>query len=168
MNGAQPSNIDYKLSAAAMGLMVCIVALPSIVLIAKLALGMSVIVLGFLAVKIVSRVISDIFKVNNTAAQGQASGDTSQNPTKQRQAISIAVGAVALLISGISLLAIAEAGMIAACSAAAVLALYEFAQKGELGKSMGENFNKKANMIHDLAVSSIESFISTSRGILVS
>lgn len=161
MHSAQPSNIEYKLSAAAMGLVACIIALPSIVLIAKLALGASVIVLGFLAVKIVSRVILDIFKVNNTAAQDQASGHASQNPTKQKQAISIAVGAVALLISGVSFLAIAEAGMTAACVAVAILALYECVKKVKLGKDIDENLDKKANMILDCAVSSIDNLITT-------
>lgn len=164
MHNAQPSNINYKLSTAAIGLMVCIIALPSIMLIAKLTLGVSVIVLGFLAVKIVSRVISDILKVKNTAAQDQATGNAFQNPTKQKQAISIAVGAVALLISGISFLAIAEAGMTAACAAVAVLVLYECVKKEELGKSLDKIFDDRANTIHDFAVSSIENLITTGRG----
>lgn len=161
---AQPINIDYKLSTAAMGLAFSIIALPSIVLIAKLALGVSIIILGFLAVKIVSRVISDVFKVNNTAAQDQVSGDRSHNPTKQRQAISIAVGVVALFVSGISFLAIVEAGMTAACAAVAVLALYECIKEAKLGKDVDGILDDKANVIYDYVVGRVEN---CSRGILV-
>lgn len=129
MLAQQSSEINKPMAAAV--LLLCVAALPSILLLSKVAIALSATLAIAIAMSIVSQVVLELFQKSDafTVENGQGRGvhnseNTLKNFTKQEKIIKAAIGITSLLVSGMLVLAIAEMGLIASCSAVAALAIY--------------------------------------------
>ncbi|WP_168463867.1 hypothetical protein [Wolbachia endosymbiont of Ctenocephalides felis wCfeT] len=148
-NEAQSKKINEKWLVIGTGMLLFAMMLPSIFLLAKIAIGSTMISIATIAIKISSKTISSSLENNNAEQQ-----------TTQNKFINLAVGLASIFVGGISLLIIAKTGLIAACAAVTALALHEYLKDEEIGKNISTKFDKIAENSTQLIVSSIEKFLS--------
>ncbi|WP_108784677.1 hypothetical protein [Wolbachia endosymbiont of Bemisia tabaci] len=126
-----------------------VIMLPSIFLLAKIAMMFVIISTTAIAIKIASKAISNIL-------------EDKENQSTQNKIINLAIGAVSILAGGISLLITAKVGFIAICSTIAILALYEYIKDEKIGKDIkdiNDKFDEIANNTTEFCVNSIEKLI---------
>ncbi|WP_246433136.1 hypothetical protein [Wolbachia endosymbiont of Spodoptera picta] len=120
--------------------------LPSIFLLAKIAMMFVIISTTAIAIKIASKAISNVL-------------EDKENQSTQNKIINLAIGAVSILAGGISLLITAKVGFIAICSTIAILALYEYIKDEKIGKDINDKFDEIANDTTEFCVNNIEKLI---------
>ncbi|CAH2210756.1 jg17537 [Pararge aegeria aegeria] len=120
--------------------------LPSIFLLAKIAMMFVIISTTAIAIKIASKAISNVL-------------EDKENQSTQNKIINLAIGAVSILAGGLSLLITAKVGFIAICSTIAILALYEYIKDEKIGKDINDKFDEIANNTTEFCVNSIEKLI---------
>ncbi|WP_457923660.1 hypothetical protein [Wolbachia endosymbiont of Muscidifurax uniraptor] len=152
LSGFQSKN---KLLIAGAGLLFFTMVLPSFFLLAKIAIGLAMTAIAIIAVKIVSKIISNVLE-KKEAGQNQEAQQTTQS-----KIINLAIGLTSILVGGLSMLIIAKTGLIAACAAITALALHEYVKNEEIGKDINNKFDKVADGITDFIVSSVEKLIPT-------
>ncbi|WP_250296613.1 hypothetical protein [Wolbachia endosymbiont of Oedothorax gibbosus] len=145
----QPKN---KLLIAGAGLLFFTMVLPSFFLLAKIAIGLAMIAIATIAIKILSKTISNVLEEKKAEAAQQ---------TTQSKIINLAIGLTSILVGGLSLFIIAQTGLIAACAAITALALHEYVKNEEIGKDINNKFDKVADSITDFIVSNVEKLIPT-------
>lgn len=123
-----------------------VIMLPSIFLLAKIAMMFVIISTTAIAIKIASKAISNVL-------------EDKENQSTQNKIINLAIGAVSILAGGISLLITAKVGFIAICSTIAILALYEYIKDEKIGKDINDKFDEIANNTTEFCVNSIEKLI---------
>lgn len=123
-----------------------VVMLPSIFLLAKIAMMFVIISTTAIAIKIASKAISNVL-------------EDKENQSAQNKIIDLAIGAVSILAGGLSLLITAKVGFIAICSTIAILALYEYIKDEKIGKDISDKFDEIANNTTEFCVNSIEKLI---------
>lgn len=123
-----------------------VIMLPSIFLLAKIAMMFVIISTTAIAIKIASKAISNVL-------------EDKENQSTQNKIINLAVGAVSILAGGLSLLITAKVGFIAICSTIAILALYEYIKDEKIGKDINDKFDEIANNTTEFCVNSIEKLI---------
>ncbi|WP_254229862.1 hypothetical protein [Wolbachia pipientis] len=123
-----------------------VIMLPSIFLLAKIAMMFVIISTTAIAIKIASKAISNVL-------------EDKENQSTQNKIINLAIGAVSILAGGISLLITAKVGFIAICSTIAILALYEYIKDEKIGKDINYKFDEIANNTTEFCVNSIEKLI---------
>lgn len=123
-----------------------VIMLPSIFLLAKIAMMFVIISTTAIAIKIASKAISNVL-------------EDKENQSTQNKIINLAIGAVSILAGGISLLITAKVGFIAICSTIAILALYEYIKDEKIGKNINDQFDEIANNTTEFCVNSIEKLI---------
>ncbi|MGL9759007.1 MAG: hypothetical protein ACR5LA_09545 [Wolbachia sp.] len=123
-----------------------VIMLPSIFLLAKIAMMFVIISTTAIAIKIASKAISNVL-------------EDKENQSTQNKIINLAIGAVSILAGGLSLLITAKVGFIAICSTIAILALYEYIKDEEIGKDINDKFDEIANNTTEFCVNSIEKLI---------
>ncbi|WGJ61924.1 hypothetical protein [Wolbachia endosymbiont of Frankliniella intonsa] len=123
-----------------------VIMLPSIFLLAKIAMMFVIIPTTAIAIKIASKAISNVL-------------EDKENQSTQNKIINLAIGAVSILAGGISLLITAKVGFIAICSTIAILALYEYIKDEKIGKDINDKFDEIANNTTEFCVNSIEKLI---------
>lgn len=140
----------HKLLIAGAGLLFFAMVLPSFFLLAKIAIGLAMIAITTIAVKISSKAISNILE--------EKKADQAAQQTTQSKIMNLAIGLVSIFVGGLSLLTIAQTGLIAACTAITALVLYK---NEEIGKDINNEFDKVTDSITDFIVSSVEKLIPT-------
>ncbi|AZU37704.1 hypothetical protein BBB02_04235 [Wolbachia endosymbiont of Bemisia tabaci] len=120
--------------------------LPSIFLLAKIAMMFIIISTTAIAIKIASKAISNVL-------------EDKENQSTQNKIINLAIGAVSILAGGLSLLITAKVGFIAICSTIAILTLYEYIKDEKIGKDINDKFDEIANNTTEFCVNSIEKLI---------
>ncbi|TNK94177.1 hypothetical protein OUY_02310 [Wolbachia endosymbiont of Leptopilina clavipes] len=123
-----------------------VIMLPSIFLLAKVAMMFVIISTTAIAIKIASKAISNVL-------------EDKENQSTQNKIINLAIGAVSILAGGISLLITAKVDFIAICSTIAILALYEYIKDEKIGKDINDKFDEIANNTTEFCVNSIEKLI---------
>ncbi|WP_265041693.1 hypothetical protein [Wolbachia endosymbiont (group B) of Melanostoma mellinum] len=123
-----------------------VIMLPSIFLLAKIAMMFVIISTTAIAIKIASKAISNVL-------------EDKEHQSTQNKIINLAIGAVSILAGGISLLITAKVGFIAICSTIAILALYEYIKDEKIGKDINDKFDEIANNTTEFCVNSIEKLI---------
>lgn len=123
-----------------------VIMLPSIFLLAKIAMMFVIISTTAIAIKIASKAISNVL-------------EDKENQSTQNKIINLAIGAVSILAGGLSLLITAKVGFIAICSTIAILALYEYIKDEKIGKDINDKFDEIANNTTEFCVNSIEKLI---------
>ncbi|BET35909.1 MULTISPECIES: hypothetical protein [Wolbachia] len=123
-----------------------VIMLPSIFLLAKIAMMFVIISTTAIAIKIASKAISNVL-------------EDKENQSTQNKIINLAIGAVSILAGGISLLITAKVGFIAICSTIAILALYEYIKDEKIGKDINDKFDEIANDTTEFCVNNIEKLI---------
>ncbi|GFR17469.1 uncharacterized protein TNCT_286101 [Trichonephila clavata] len=97
--------------------------LPSILLLAKIAIGLIMVSVAAIAIKVALKTISNALE-DKQADQSQATQQTTQS-----KIINLAIGLTSIFVGGLSLFIIAQTGLIAACAAITALALHEYVKK---------------------------------------
>jgi len=151
----QPKKTNEKWLTIVAGSLLFAMMLPSILLLAKIAIGLIMISAAAIAIKIASKTISNVLE-EKEAGQNQAAQQTTQS-----KIINLAIGLTSILVGGLSLFIIAQTGLIAACAAITALALHEYVKNEEIGKDINNKFDKVADSITDFIVSSVEKLIPT-------
>ncbi|OAM06035.1 MAG: hypothetical protein TV41_01540 [Wolbachia endosymbiont of Dactylopius coccus] len=123
-----------------------VIMLPSIFLLAKIAMMFVIISTTAIAIKIASKAISNVL-------------EDKENQSTQNKIINLAIGAVSILAGGLSLLITAKVGFIAICSTIAILALYEYIKDEKIGKDINDKFDEIANNTTEFCVNNIEKLI---------
>lgn len=123
-----------------------VIMLPSIFLLAKIAMMFVIISTTAIAIKIASKAISNVL-------------EDKENQSTQNKIINLAIGAVSIHAGGLSLLITAKVGFIAICSTIAILALYEYIKDEKIGKDINDKFDEIANNTTEFCVNSIEKLI---------
>ncbi|MGL9717514.1 MAG: hypothetical protein ACR5K9_02285 [Wolbachia sp.] len=148
------TKINGKWLAIGAGSLLFVMMLPSISLLAKVAVGLALASIITVAVKIASKTISSTLK-DRQEGQNQAAQQTTQS-----KIINLAIGLVSTFIGGLSLLIIAKTGLTAACAAVTALVLYECFKDEEIGKNTSDKLDKVADDTTNFIVSGVEEFIS--------
>ncbi|WP_264682329.1 MULTISPECIES: hypothetical protein [unclassified Wolbachia] len=145
-NTGQSKKINEKWLFIGGASLFLVIMLPSIFLLAKIAMMFVIISTTAIAIKIASKAISNVL-------------EDKENQSTQNKIINLAIGAVSILAGGISLLITAKIGFIAICSTIAILALYEYIKDEKIGKDINDKFDKIANNTTEFCVNSIEKLI---------
>ncbi|WP_395463320.1 hypothetical protein [Wolbachia endosymbiont of Cantharis cryptica] len=151
-NENQPKKINEKWLAIGAGSLLFIMMLPSILLLAKIAIGLIMVPVAAIAIKIASKTISNVLE-DKQADQNQATQQTTQS-----KIINLAIGLISIFAGGLSLLIIAQTGLTAACAAVAALVLYECFE-GKIGGNIKDKFDEIAKTTTNCIVSNIKKLI---------
>ncbi|WP_353274514.1 hypothetical protein [Wolbachia endosymbiont (group A) of Ennomos erosarius] len=142
----QPKKINEKWLIIVAGSLLFAMMLPSILLLAKIAIGLIMVSVAAIAIKVALKTISNVLE------------EKEAQQTTQSKIINLAIGLTSILVGGLSLFIIAQTGLIAACAAITALVLYE---NKEIGKEINDKFEKVADSITDFIVSNVEKLIPT-------
>ncbi|MFP3029736.1 MAG: hypothetical protein ACEY3M_00690 [Wolbachia sp.] len=142
----QPKKINEKWLTIVAGSLLFAMMLPSILLLAKIAIGLIMVSVAAIAIKVALKTISNVLE------------EKEAQQTTQSKIINLAIGLTSILVGGLSLFIIAQTGLIAACAAITALVLYE---NKEIGKEINDKFEKVADSITDFIVSNVEKLIPT-------
>ncbi|MDR0773245.1 MAG: hypothetical protein LBE46_02865 [Wolbachia pipientis] len=151
----QPKKINEKWLTIVAGSLLFVMMLPSILLLAKIAIGLIMVSVAAIAIKVALKTISNVLE-EKEAGQNQVAQQTTQS-----KIINLAIELTSILVGGLSLFIIAQTGLIAACAAITALALHEYVKNEEIGKDINNKFDKVADGITDFIVSSVEKLIPT-------
>jgi len=151
-NTNQPKKINEKWLTIVAGSLLFAMMLPSILLLAKIAIGLVMVSAAAIAIKVALKTTSNVLEEKEAEVAQQ---------TTQSKIINLAIGLTSILVGGLSLFIIAQTGLIAACAAITALALHEYVKNEEIGKDINNKFDKVADGITDFIVSSVEKLIST-------
>jgi hypothetical protein len=151
-NTNQPKKINEKWLTIVAGSLLFAMMLPSILLLAKIAIGLIMVSVAAIAIKVALKTTSNVLE--------EKEAEVAQKTT-QSKIINLAIGLTSILVGGLSLFIIAQTGLIAACAAITALALHEYVKNEEIGKDINNKFDKVADGITDFIVSSVEKLIST-------
>ena len=151
-NTNQPKKINEKWLTIVAGSLLFAMMLPSILLLAKIAIGLIMVSVAAIAIKVALKTTSNVLEEKEAEVAQQ---------TTQSKIINLAIGLTSILVGGLSLFIIAQTGLIAACAAITALALHEYVKNEEIGKDINNKFDKVADGITDFIVSSVEKLIST-------
>ncbi|APR98013.1 hypothetical protein [Wolbachia endosymbiont of Folsomia candida] len=119
-NTAQHNKVNNKLLIGAAALFV-VMSLPSIFILAKVAIGLAMLSVGIIAFKVTLKVLL------NTLEQSE----TNKNHSIRDKIINIAIGLTSVFIGALSLLIMAKTGLIAVCAAFTALVLHEYTKSEE-------------------------------------
>ncbi|MFP3016639.1 MAG: hypothetical protein ACEY3L_00300 [Wolbachia sp.] len=147
----QPKKINEKWLTIVAGSLLFAMMLPSILLLAKIAIGLIMVSVAAIAIKVALKTISNVLE------------EKEAQQTTQSKIINLAIGLTSILVGGLSMLIIAQTGLIAACAAITALALHEYVKNQEIGKEINDKFDKVADGITDFIVSSVENLFQQSR-----
>ncbi|WP_265016130.1 hypothetical protein [Wolbachia endosymbiont (group A) of Anoplius nigerrimus] len=147
----QPKKINEKWLTIVAGSLLFAMMLPSILLLAKIAIGLIMVSVAAIAIKVALKTISNVLE------------EKEAQQTTQNKIINLAIGLTSILVGGLSMLIIAQTGLIAACAAITALALHEYVKNQEIGKEINDKFDKVADGITDFIVSSVENLFQQSR-----
>ncbi len=145
-NTDQSKKINEKWLLIGAGSLLLTIMLPSILLLAKIAIMFIIISTTAIAIKVASKAISNVL-------------EDKENQSTQNKIINLAIGVVSILAGGLSLLITAKVGFIAICSTIAILTLYEYIKDEKIGKDINHKFDEIANNITEFCVKSIEKLI---------
>ncbi len=151
-NTNQPKKINEKWLTIVAGSLLFAMMLPSILLLAKIAIGLIMVSVAAIAIKVALKTTSNVLEEKEAEVAQQ---------TTQSKIINLAIGLTSILVGGLSLFIIAQTGLIAACAAITALALHEYVKNEEIGKDINNKFDKVADSITDFIASSVEKLIST-------
>ncbi|UPA55056.1 hypothetical protein MWH06_07550 [Wolbachia pipientis] len=151
-NTNQPKKINEKWLTIVAGSLLFAMMMPSILLLAKIAIGLIMVSVAAIAIKVALKTTSNVLEEKEAEVAQQ---------TTQSKIINLAIGLTSILVGGLSLFIIAQTGLIAACAAITALALHEYVKNEEIGKDINNKFDKVADGITDFIVSSVEKLIST-------
>ncbi len=151
-NTNQPKKINEKWLTIVAGSLLFAMMLPSILLLAKIAIGLIMVSVAAIAIKVALKTTSNVLEEKEAEVAQQ---------TTQSKIINLAIGLTSILVGGLSLFIIAQTGLIAACAAITALALHEYVKNEEIGKDINNKFDKVADGITDFTVSSVEKLIPT-------
>jgi hypothetical protein len=148
----KPKKINEKWLTIVAGSLLFAMMLPSILLLAKIAIGLIMVSVAAIAIKVALKTTSNVLEEKEAEVAQQ---------TTQSKIINLAIGLTSILVGGLSLFIIAQTGLIAACAAITALALHEYVKNEEIGKYINNKFDKVADGITDFTASSVEKLIST-------
>ncbi|QIT36191.1 hypothetical protein [Wolbachia endosymbiont of Brugia pahangi] len=160
VNGGQLKKINQKWLIIGTGLLLFIMMLPSIILLAKMTIGLVMVLVVAIAIKIASKTISNVLE------DKQADPNQLTSQTTQSRIVNLAVGLVSIFTGGLSLLIIAKTGIAVICAAVVTLAIYEYAkdykyaEDKEIGKSINDKLDEIAKNTTNFIVSGIEKLVS--------
>ncbi|NSX83433.1 hypothetical protein GOM44_03255 [Wolbachia endosymbiont of Atemnus politus] len=139
---------NWKWLAIGVGSLLFVMMLPSVFLLAKIAIGLITIAIATIAMKTLVKVTS------NTSEEKK----TEQNQVAQQTTRSkIVVGLTSISVLLLSAFTIVSVGLIAAvCAAVAVLVLYDHLQDKEIGKGINNKFDEAANYTINFITSLVE------------
>uniref|UniRef100_A0A1A9VJP3 Uncharacterized protein n=1 Tax=Glossina austeni TaxID=7395 RepID=A0A1A9VJP3_GLOAU len=137
-NTDQPKEINKKWLAIGAGTLLFAMMLPSILLLAKIAIGLIMVSVAAIAIKVALKTTSNVLE--------EKEAEVAQKTT-QSKIINLAIGLTSILAGGLSLFIIAQTGLIAACAAITALALHEYVKNEEIGKDINNKFDKVADVV---------------------
>lgn len=147
-NTEHSKEINRKWGMVGIVLLIFTMMLPSIFLLVKIAIGITLISLGTIAVKIASKTISSAIEDDKSSPQATQSRMTN-----------LMIGLTSIFVGGLSLIIIAKMGLIPACAAVTTLALYEYVKDEEIGKNVNKRLDKVAGKLTEIIISKIEKFL---------
>ncbi|NUY39313.1 hypothetical protein GO684_01045 [Wolbachia endosymbiont of Litomosoides brasiliensis] len=152
-NGDRPKKINQKWLAIGAGSLLFMMMLPSILLLAKMVIGLIMISVVAIAIKITSKTLLNVLE-NKQADPNQPTPQTTQS-----RVVNLVVGLISTFAGGLSLLIIAKTGITITCAAVAALAIYEYAKdyKYAEDKEMSTSINDK---LDDIAKNTTNSIVS--------
>ncbi|MDG7055454.1 MAG: hypothetical protein LJD31_02830 [Wolbachia endosymbiont of Menacanthus eurysternus] len=145
----QSKKISGKWLAIGAGSLLLVMMLPSILLLAKIAIGLIIVPVAAIAMKVASKTISQVLEDKQE----------DQNQTTQSKIINLAIGLLSIFVGGLSLFTIAQIGLTVTCAAVAALALYACFKDEKIGKDINEKLDRIADSTTDFIVSNIEKLI---------
>ncbi|MCM1002285.1 hypothetical protein [Wolbachia pipientis] len=148
-SGNQSKKINGKWLAIGAGSLLLVMMLPSILLLAKIAIGLIIVPVVAIAMKVASKTISKVLEDKQE----------DQNQTTQSKIINLAIGLLSIFVGGLSLFTIAQIGLTATCAAVAALVLYACFKDEKIGKDINDKLDEIAENTTDFIVSNIEKLI---------
>ncbi|MDG7056820.1 MAG: hypothetical protein LKM43_01555 [Wolbachia endosymbiont of Penenirmus auritus] len=148
-SGNQSKKISGKWLAIGAGSLLLVMMLPSILLLAKIAIGLIIVPVIAIAIKVASKTISQVLEDKQE----------DQNQTTQSRMINLVIGLLSIFVGGLSLFTIAQIGLTATCAAVAALVLYACFKDEKIGKDINEKLGRIADNTTDFIVSNIEKLI---------
>ncbi|MCM1001103.1 MAG: hypothetical protein KTV72_02070 [Wolbachia endosymbiont of Melophagus ovinus] len=152
-SGNQSKKISGKWLAIGAGSLLFVMTLPSISLLAQIAIGLAMASIAAIAIKIASKTISKVLE-DKQEDQNQATQQTTQS-----RIINLAIGLLSIFVGGLSLFTIAQIGLTATCAAVAALVLYACFKDEKTGKDINDKLDEIAENTTDFIVSNIERLI---------
>ncbi|MFP3036344.1 MAG: hypothetical protein ACEY3A_05215 [Wolbachia sp.] len=143
------SKINGKWLAIEAGSLLLVMMLPSILLLAKMAIGLIIVTVVAIAIKVASKTISKVLEDKQE----------DKNQTTQSKIINLAIGLLSIFVGGLSLFTIAQIGLTATCAAVAALVLYTCFKDREIGKDINQTLDGIADITTDFIVGNIERLI---------
>ncbi|MDR2978372.1 MAG: hypothetical protein LBU56_03045 [Rickettsiales bacterium] len=148
-NENQSKKINGKWLAIGAGSLLLVMMLPSILLLAKIAIGLIIVPVVAITMKIASKTISKVLE-DKQESQSQAT---------QSRIMNLAIGLLSIFVGGLSLFTIAQIGLTATYAAVAALVLYECFKGEEIGENINNKLDEIAESTTDFIVSNIEKLI---------
>ncbi|MDR1139486.1 MAG: hypothetical protein LBJ80_04515 [Rickettsiales bacterium] len=152
-NENQSKKINGKWLAIGAGLLLFVMMLPSILLLAKIAIGLIIVPVVAIAMKVASKTIPEVLE-DRQKDQNQATQQTTQS-----RIINLAIGLLSIFAGGLLLFTIAQIGLTATCAAVAALVLYKCFKDREIGKDINDKLDEIAESTTNFIVSNIEKLI---------
>jgi uncharacterized membrane protein len=147
------SQLNKKWLAIGAGSLLFVIMLPSISLLAQIAIGLAMVSIAAIAIKIASKTISKVLE-DKQEDQTQATQQTTQS-----KIINLAIGLLSIFVGGLSLFTMAQIGLTATCAAVAALVLYACFKDREIGENINDKLDEIAESTTDFIVSNIERLI---------
>ncbi|MEY2393593.1 hypothetical protein [Wolbachia endosymbiont of Tettigetta isshikii] len=148
-SGNQSKKTNGKWLAIGAGSLLLVMMLPSILLLAKIAIGLIILPFVAIAMKVALKAISKVLE----------NKQEDQNQTTQSKIINLAIGLLSILVGGLSLFTIAQIGLTATYADVAALVLYAYFKDREIGKDINKKLDGIADSTTDFIVSNIERLI---------
>lgn len=152
-SGNQSKKISGKWLAIGAGSLLLVMMLPSILLLAKIAIGLIIVPVVAIAIKVALKTISKVLE-DKQEDQNQATQQTTQS-----RIINLAIGLLSIFVGGLSLFTIAQIGLTATCAAVAALVLYGYFKDEKIGKGINDKLDEIAENTTDFIVSNIEKLL---------
>jgi len=152
-NENQSKKINGKWLAIGAGSLLFVMMLPSILLLAKIAIGLIIVPVVAIAMKVASKTISKVLE-DKQEDQNQATQQTTQS-----RIMNLAIGLLSIFVGGLSLFTIAQIGLTATCAAVAALVLYACFKDEKIGKDINDKLDEIAESTTDFIVSNIKRLI---------
>ena len=135
------------------GSLLFVMMLPSIFLLAKIAIELIIVPVVVIAMEVALKTMSKVSE-DKKEDQNQVTQQTTQS-----RIINLAIGLLSIFVSGLSLFTIAQIGLTATCAAVAALVLYRCFKDEEIGRDINEKLDGIADSTTDFIVSNIEKLI---------
>lgn len=165
---ANSYSLGNKFLMYGIGSIVMIIALPSFLLLIKIAIGVAMALIVTTAIKVASKAISDLLQDNKNKVENQNENielqDKNNTDASNQGKVGATIIAITALLVGItSPFIITGIGIVTSCAAVTSLVFYECIKNDQMGKNINKEFNEINDRIYDFSIKGIDKIISESK-----